>query len=89
MSEILTKIPIDENFETILTCAIRYAIGRQTYMPHLVIDYITPLLPILSDKALSVMKNDVATAEHYGNDMIDKPAWMEFYAKVLNEIERR
>ena len=41
-------VEIDKNFETILLCAVRYAIGRQTYMPSMVIDYITPLLSHLS-----------------------------------------
>ena len=40
----------DDFFGTILNCAVRYAIGRQTYMPGLVIDFITPLLPHLSEK---------------------------------------
>ena len=36
------KINLNDDFETILICAERYALGRQTYMPKLVVDYITP-----------------------------------------------
>lgn len=53
------KIELNDNFETILICAERYACGRESYMPSLVIDYITPLLPHLSDRALSVLNDDM------------------------------
>lgn len=36
--------PSDDRFGTILNCAVRYACGRHTDMPSLVIGYITPLL---------------------------------------------
>lgn len=35
--------PSDHDFGLILNCAVRYAIGRQTYMPSAVIAFITPL----------------------------------------------
>ena len=41
----------DDDFACILTAAIRYTLGRETYMPMLVTSYIRPLLPYLSDKA--------------------------------------
>jgi len=53
------KVELDDKFETILICAERYACGRESYMPSLVIDYITPLLPHLSDRALSVLNDDM------------------------------
>lgn len=31
------KINLNDDFETILICAERYALGRQTYMPILII----------------------------------------------------
>ena len=33
MREILTATPINEDFGAVLNCAVRYCIGRQTYMP--------------------------------------------------------
>ena len=44
---VVRAVPIDGNFGVMQTCAIRYACGRRTYMPSLVIDYITPLIPHL------------------------------------------
>ena len=73
----------------ILICAIRYCLGRQTYMPSLITDFIRPLLPHLDNKTLSVIENDIRNAESYGNEKIDKPIWVRFLSEVEEEICRR
>ena len=84
---------IDKNFETILLCAVRYAIGRRTYIPSLVIDYITPLLPYLSDNTLRLIANEITEYEGYegglGDEKIDKPYWEQFLRKIRLEIGGR
>ena len=86
-------IEIDKNFETILLCAVRYAIGRRTYIPSRVIDYITPLLPYLSEDVLKLIVNEII--EHYtyegalGDEMIDKPYWIDFLQKIRLEMGGR
>lgn len=85
-------VEIDKNFETILLCAVRYSIGRQTYMPSLVIDYITPLLPYLSDSCLKLIADEIIDHSYdggLGDDMIDRPYWIEFKKRILLEMERR
>ena len=85
-------VEIDKNFETILLCAVRYAIGRQTYIPSLVIDYITPILPYLSDDTLETMAKDIADEDYLGglgDKMIDKPYWLDFLRKIRFEIGGR
>lgn len=82
-------VEIDEDFCTILICAIRYCLGRRTYMPSLVTDFIRPLLPHLDDKTLRVMRADITVAESYGNETIDKPVWMRFLDDIEHEISRR
>lgn len=82
----------DDNFGTILICAVRYAIGRETYMPSLVIGYITPLLPYLSAKTLYVLDQDITEQRYhggYGHPRIDEPGWMRFLDAVHAEQERR
>ena len=84
---------INKDFESILVCAVRYAIGRQTYIPSLVIDYITPLLPYLSEDGLKLIANEII--EHYtyegalGDEMIDRPYWEQFLRKIRLEIGDR
>ena len=86
-------IEINKNFETILLCAVRYAIGRRTYIPSLVIDYITPLLPYLSEDVLKLIANEITEHDTYegslGDEMIDRPYWLNFKRKILAEMERR
>ena len=86
-------IEIDKNFETILLCAVRYAIGRRTYIPSLVIDYITPLLPYLSENTLRLIANEITEHEAYegglGDEKIDKPYWLDFLRKIRFEIGGR
>lgn len=83
-------VEINKDFETILLCAVRYAIGRQTYIPSLVIDYITPLLPYLSDNTLKLIANEIVQHDTcieggLGDEKIDKPYWLAFYGKILAE----
>ena len=84
---------IDKNFETIFLCAVRYAIGRRTYIPSRVIDYITPLLSHLSYNTLGLIANDITEYGKYygglGDDKIDRPYWLNFKRKILAEMERR
>ena len=86
-------IEINKNFETILLCAVRYAIGRQTYMPSMVIDYITPLLPYLSENTLRLIANEITEHEAYegglGDEKIDKPYWEQFLRKIRLEMGGR
>lgn len=79
----------DADFGLMLNCAIRYSLGRQTYMPHIVTGFITPLLPYIDDNSLYVMIDDIASSHSYGDEQIDKPAWMNFLAKCKEEKQRR
>lgn len=84
--------PADDTFGTLLVCAVRYACSRYTYMPSLVIDYITPLLPSLSDNTLWCFDRDLTVAQHtggYGDTRIDEPGWKRFHETVREERKRR
>ena len=85
---------LPDEFECVLTAAMRYSLGRQTYMPAVVVGYITPLIPKLSDKFLYVAMRDIdelkgRREKALGNPTIDKPVWDEFYKKIKIEYERR
>lgn len=81
-----------DDFGTVLNCAIRYSLGRQTYMPHLVMDFIRPLLPYLSERTLWCIERDIKEAEiygGYGHPVIDEPQWKEFLTEVQREVKGR
>ena len=86
-------VEINKDFETILLCAVRYAIGRRTYIPSRVIDYITPLLPYLSEDVLKLIANEIIGRYTYegalGDEKIDKPYWLDFLRKIRLEIGGR
>ena len=52
-------ISITNHFELMMISALRYAIGRYTYMPSVTIEYIRYLIPQLSAKTLFVMQRDI------------------------------
>ena len=83
------NLVINDDFESILICAVRYCIGRRTYMPSVVIGYITPLLSSLSSTTLFCLKRDVEEAEkenRLGDENIDKPLWISFKEKIEETI---
>ena len=85
-------VEINKDFETILLCAVRYAIGRKSYMPSMVIDYITPLLPYLSYWILGLMAAEIIDHNYeggLGDEKIDKPYWLDFLRKIRLEIGGR
>ena len=86
-------VEINKDFESILVCAVRYAIGRKSYMPSMVIDYITPLLPYLSEDVLKLIANEITEHDTYegslGDEKIDKPSWLEFLRKIRLEMGGR
>ena len=81
--------PADEDFGAILICAVRYALGRHSYMPSLVQDFIRPLLPRLSRNTLFVMAQDIRGSSSYGDPYIDKPGWMRFLDEIQKERRER
>ena len=52
-------VAITQDFELMMISALRYAIGRYTYMPGITIDYIRYLIPQLSAKTLFIMQRDI------------------------------
>lgn len=84
----------DDRGGAVLNCAIRYALGRSSYMPGLVMGEIRPMLPDCSNKTLRVFEKDVSewlnrdkgwTA--YDNSYFDD--WKRFLEAVRAEMERR
>lgn len=68
-------------FGAVLNCAVRYCIGRMTYMPGLVTDWIMQHCHgLLTRKALGVMKRDIDEARaRDGLGMnCDVTTWLNF-----------
>ena len=64
------------DYENILISAIRYALGRRTYIVKLTVDYVIPELDKLSDNCKKVIKKDIIEQSRLGlGDECDKDDW--------------
>ena len=79
---------ISEDFASIMICAIRYALGRRTYMPSVVCNFVKPRIPKMSDKDLYVIIRDIKECRDYGDDC-DKKEWMSLLHEAEKECEQR
>lgn len=81
-----------DDFGCICTCAIRYALGRMTYMPNLVQVFCMRNIDMLDTKTLKVAIRDITeygqTPKDYGADF-DYRDWMRFRTFLENELAKR
>ena len=81
---------VDAEFGMIVTCAIRYAIGRMTYMPSVVCEFTLRYLPMLDSKTIHVMIRDITeTMERWQGELTDSELWLNLKAKAEEEKARR
>ena len=83
--------PQDEFFQTILICAVRYSIGRATYMPGLVTDWIMAHMNgKLLGNTLDVMKRDIdeVPEDRRGMDC-DRKTWARFREWLERQEENK
>lgn len=90
----------DSNLESILICAVRYALGRETYMPKLVQDWIMAHPELLSENGVAVMIRDINDKDHIyevngrkydslGSTAIDRPGWLYFRGWLMDLKKER
>lgn len=72
------------DYEHIVISAVRYALGRMTYMVKLTVDYVIRDINNnqVSERCLKIIENDIKSCKDYGMDC-DKQQWL----KLLNKIE--
>lgn len=82
----------DAEIGAIVICAVRYAIGRQSYMPGLVQDFIMRNPEVLTEHDRQVIIRDIEdadeittyksangymTIDRLGDTKIDRPGWLK------------
>lgn len=72
------------DYEHIVISAVRYALGRMTYIVELTINYVLEQIEEdkLSDQCLVIIRNDIKSTKDYGMEC-DKEQWL----KLLKRIE--
>lgn len=64
------------NYEIILISAIRYALGRRTYIVKLTVDYVLSELDKLSENCKKVIRKDIIEQSRLGlGDECDTDDW--------------
>lgn len=84
-------IPEDARFNQILVSAMRYALGRKSYVVGDTVNYIAPLLPYLQLLTLECMRKDIeehAEMHDLGMDC-DARLWMQLHSEIVREISQR
>lgn len=79
----------DRDFGTVCGCAIRYSLGRVTYISSLVQDYIIRNIEKIDSLSVETMINDIEKAPSLGDERIDKPCWISFKNFLKNELKTR
>lgn len=78
-----------DNFSCVLNSAIRYALGRDTYMPSVICDFVKANLTVMLYKTLDVMEKDIREYIKDFPDMRQRCLWEDLLKDVQNEMERR
>lgn len=74
------------DFEHMLISAVRYALGRRTYIVSLTCRYISEQIPNLSDYCKYIMIKDIKSREAFGyGDTCDKDDWMDLLNKLIED----
>lgn len=82
-----------DDLDILAICAVRYSLGRRSYMPSDVQRILRPRLKEMSPLTLAVILKDLEGASRrpngYGDEQIDKPGWISFLNDVKDELEHR
>lgn len=80
---------LDEDFGVIVNAALRYAIGRHSYLPSTVVDFIRKYIPVLDDRTLHVICTDIEK-ELRSAESVDNPEiWKDLMDECRAELEQR
>lgn len=82
----------DDDFSELAVCAVRYALGRATYVSYSVPKAIFNNIDLMRTNSLKVIVRDIAShKENYGKIGMgcDEKSWLNFKAELEAELKRR
>jgi len=85
------SIEADTDFSTIVGCALRYALGRYTYMPSTVKGFIERHIEAITENDLNVMISDIEDKMkyNYNKEFPYKELWLELRDNLVVEMKKR
>lgn len=82
----------DDDFSELAVCAVRYALGRMTYVSYSVPRAIINNIDLMTTNALTVIVRDIEEYKQYNGHIgseLDEDSWMKFKDTIESVIERR
>lgn len=86
MRYLILENGVDE-LGTLTICALRYCLGRTSYMPSLIVEATKANWILLTEKDKAIIKKDISEAitnKYLGMDC-DKQMWKSFYQWILEK----
>ena len=83
------SIEADSDFSTIVCCALRYALGRYTYIPSTVMGFIERHIEAITENDLNAMIRDIEVKMKYNKELPYKELWLELRDDLVVELKKR
>lgn len=77
----------EKDFNTLIVCAVRYALGRRTYIVSSVVDIAKENIGIMQTNTKRAIINSILLTEDLG-DSFDKKKWEELFMLLRNSLEQ-
>lgn len=77
----------EKDFNTLIVCAVRYALGRRTYIVSSITDIAKENVDIMQINTKRAIINSIQQTEDLG-DSFDKKKWEELLMLLRNSLEK-
>lgn len=77
----------EKDFNTLIVCAVRYALGRRTYIVSSITDIAKENIGIMQTNTKRAIINSILLTEDLG-DSFDKKKWEELFILLRNSLEQ-
>ena len=76
----------DQDFRLMLLCAVRYSLGRHTYMPDVISRYVDRHMHLLDEKTINLL---IESVKGHLEDYIEHEPYPNLWQRLLNKLTCR
>jgi len=80
---------LDDDFPLIVCSAVRYALGRDTYMPSATSDFVRRHMAILDNMTLSIITKDIQREIDFDPNLRQRELWVSLQDDINAELKAR
>lgn len=78
----------DDDFGCIINSALRYSIGRHTYMPSVVADFVRKYMTILDSKTIGIMIEDIDREFQFRENIDYAELWRSLQSDLTKRLDK-